>query len=118
LIISRTPLRISFAGGGSDIPSFYNEYGGSVVSTSINKYVYVSINKSFNEQSTLVRYSEVEKVNNIAKISHPIVREVLRMYETNGVEVTSISDIPSGTGMGSSSSFTVGLINAISSLNK
>lgn len=115
MLISKTPYRISFAGGGSDLPSHYLINGGCVVSTSIDKYIYITLNKSFYPEYTVVKYSEVEKTDNIKRISHPIIRESLLKYSVSGVEINSTSDIPAGTGMGSSSSFTVGLLNLIRS---
>ena len=114
MIISRTPMRISFAGGLTDIARYYDnaEYG-AVVSTAINKYVYITVNKKFDDKIR-VSYSKTEIVDNVSEIQHPIVREALKLLDINkGVEITCIGDFPSGTGMGSSSAFTVGLLNAI-----
>jgi len=107
-------LRISFAGGLTDIAEFYNNADyGAVVSTSINKYVFITVNKKF-DNKTRVSYSKTEIVDNVKEIHHPIVREVLDFLEIkNGTEITCIGDFPSGTGMGSSSAFTVGLLNAL-----
>lgn len=113
MIISRTPFRISFAGGGSDMPSFYHREVGAVLSTSIDKYMYIAIHPFFDKNKIQLKYSKTELVDNIRDINHPIFREVLDMYELKGVDVNSIADIPSGTGLGSSSSFTVGLLNAV-----
>ncbi|MBR1092279.1 GHMP kinase [Bradyrhizobium manausense] len=115
MIISRTPLRMSFVGGGSDIPAFYREYGGAVLSTAIDKYVYVNINRKFDGGIRLA-YSKTEEVDDRAKIEHRLVRATFELLDiAGGLEITTIADIPSrGTGLGSSSSFTVGLINAIS----
>lgn len=114
MIISRTPLRISFVGGGSDLPSFYRKYGGAVVSTSISKYMYITVNKKFDDHIR-VSYAKTEEVESVDQIEHKLVREALRMLEiSGGIEITSIADIPSrGTGLGSSSSFTVGLLHAL-----
>jgi D-glycero-alpha-D-manno-heptose-7-phosphate kinase len=113
MIISQTPVRMSFAGGGSDLPAFYRKYGGAVVSTAIDKYVYVAVNKKF-DNSIRISYSKTEEVDSVDQIEHRIVRETLRMLDIAGVEITSIADIPSrGTGLGSSSSFTVGLLHAL-----
>jgi D-glycero-alpha-D-manno-heptose-7-phosphate kinase len=115
--ITKTPLRLSFAGGGTDIPDYYRTYGtGAVVSGAMNRYVYAAINENFYENSIKVRYAKVENdVTDVNEIEHPSVRESLRLLGiTNGVEVTAIADIPSrGTGLGSSSSFAVGLLNAL-----
>ena len=113
MIISKTPLRISFCGGGSDIPSFYSKHGGCVLSTTINKYIYISSVHSFNPQITQLKYSMVESVTDIDEIKHPVFREMLRRYGLSGFEMSSISDIPAGTGLGSSSTFTVGLSNIL-----
>jgi len=114
MIISRTPLRMSFVGGGSDLPSVYRIHGGAVVSTSIDKYVYVTVNKKFDEHIR-VSYSKTEEVQSADQVEHKIVREVLKALEIpGGVEITSIADIPSrGTGLGSSSAFTAGLLHAL-----
>jgi D-glycero-alpha-D-manno-heptose-7-phosphate kinase len=105
---------MSFAGGGSDLPSFYRKFCGAVVSTAINKYVYVTVNPKF-DHHTRVSYSHTEEVETIAEIKHPLVRESMKMLRLKGgIEITSIADIPSrGTGLGSSSSFTVGLLHAL-----
>ena len=114
MIISKTPLRMSFLGGGSDIPAFYRKHGGLVVSTSIDKYVFVTVNRKFDGR-VRVSYSVTEEVASAKDVKHPLVRTALEVTGINeGLEMTSISDIPaSGTGLGSSSSFTVGLLNAL-----
>ena len=114
MIISRTPLRMSFVGGGSDLPEFYRRHGGAVVSTAIDKYVYVTVNRKF-DSGIRVAYSKTEEVTSVDAIEHPIVRATMGLLGlTGGVEITTVADIPSrGTGLGSSSSFTVGLINAL-----
>ncbi|MFO1478205.1 MAG: GHMP kinase [Verrucomicrobiota bacterium] len=114
MIISKTPLRMSFVGGGSDLPVFYRRHGGAVVSTAIDKFIYVTVNKKFDERIR-VSYSRTEEARTVARIRHPLVREAMLMLGvTGGVEITSIADIPAkGTGLGSSSSFTVGLLNAL-----
>ena len=113
MIISRTPFRISFAGGGSDLPSFYKRETGAVLSTSIDKYMYIAIHPYFERNKIQLKYSKTEQVDSIDAIRHPIFKEVLKMYNLTGVDLNSIADIPSGTGLGSSSSFTVGLLNAV-----
>src|SRR5438309_1032739 len=107
MIISKTPLRLSFVGGGSDLPSYYREAGGAVLSTSIDKFVYITINKRFNEGIRL-SYSKTEEVSTVAEVEHKIVRATLDKLGINGgVEITSIADVPSrGSGLGSSSAFT------------
>lgn len=114
MIVSRTPLRMSFVGGGSDLPEFYRQHGGAVLSTAIEKYVYVNVNKKFDD-GIRVAYSRTEEVKHGDAVEHPIVRHALkRMNIDGGIEITTIADIPSsGTGLGSSSSFAVGLLNAL-----
>ena len=106
MIITRTPFRISFAGGGSDISSFYSKHDGCVLSTAINKYMYISVHPSFNRQNTVLKYSKTETVNNLSDIEHQYFKQVLSNLGITGVELVSTADIPSGTGLGSSSSFT------------
>jgi len=114
MIISRTPLRISFAGGGSDLPVYYREEPGAVVSTTIDKYIYITVNPKF-DRKIRASYSRTEIVDTVGELRHELIRESLRLLEIpGGIEITSISDIPSrGTGLGSSSSYTVGLLNAL-----
>jgi D-glycero-alpha-D-manno-heptose-7-phosphate kinase len=114
MIISKTPLRMSFVGGGSDLPVFYREFGGAVVSTAINKFVYVTVNQKFDEKIR-ISYSKTEEARSVEKVKHPLVRESMKLLGIQGgVEITSVADIPGkGTGLGSSSSFTVGLLNAL-----
>ena len=114
MIVSRTPLRMSFVGGGSDLPAYYKKNGGAVLSTSIDKYMYITVNKKFDDNIRL-SYSITENESSIQKIKHPIVRNTLNLLDIKGgVEITSISDIPSqGSGLGSSSSYTVALLHAL-----
>lgn len=114
MIISQTPLRVSFVGGGTDLPAFYRRFGGAVVSTAIGAYVYVTVNRKFDDWIR-VSYSKTEEVESAQQLEHKIVRAVLQKLEiSGGVEITSIADIPSrGTGLGSSSAFTVGLLHAL-----
>ena len=113
MIITKTPFRVSFAGGGSDMANFYEQHSGCVLSTSINKYCYLSIHPYFDENATLLKYSENELVTDISKIKHRIFNSVLNEYKVSGVEISSTADVPGGTGLGSSSTFTVGLLNTI-----
>ncbi len=113
MIITRTPFRVSFCGGGSDIPAFYQRHGGCVISTGINQYMYVSIHPYFDKNTTVLKYSKTEAVNDIDKIDHKYFRRVLKEFNLNGIEITSTADIPSGTGLGSSSTFSVGLLNSL-----
>lgn len=114
MIISRTPLRMSFVGGGSDLPVFYRKFGGAVVSTAINQFVYITVNRKFDEKIR-VSYSKTEEAKTVERIKHPLVREGMKMLGIDGgVEITSIADIPArGSGLGSSSSFTVGMLQAL-----
>jgi len=114
MIISRTPLRMSFVGGGSDLPSFYMKHGGAVLSTTIDKYIYINVNKKF-DNGIRIAYSKTEEVESIHNIEHKLVKATMELLEiSGGIEITSIADIPSkGTGLGSSSSFTIGLLNAL-----
>ncbi len=119
MIISRTPFRISFVGGGTDLQSFYKEEGGEVVSSAINKYVYITVKKQNDLHPHRIRvgYSITENVERVDEIQHPIVREVLKYLNIDyPIEITSIADIPARTGLGSSSTFTVGLLNALHAL--
>jgi D-glycero-alpha-D-manno-heptose-7-phosphate kinase len=118
MIISRSPLRISLGGGGTDIPSFYQKHDGFVMAAAINKYVYTSIIEPY-ANGFFLKYSSLEKVKNINKIKHPIIREVLLKYKLNikRIEITTLADIPSGTGLGSSGSFTNSLIKALYAFN-
>ena len=111
MIICRTPFRISFSGGCSDIKHYYQNEPGAVVSATIDKYVYLSMHPLFNNNSFHLKYFKNEIVDNIESIQHPIIKQVFQNYCINGVDFNSSSDIPSGTGLGSSSSFTAGLIN-------
>lgn len=113
MIITKTPLRISFTGGGTDLPAYYKTGYGAVVSAGINKYVYITINKRFDD-TIRISYSKTEIVDDLKEIQHDIAKACMQMTGVEkGVEITSISDIPAGTGLGSSSSFTVGLLNAL-----
>jgi D-glycero-alpha-D-manno-heptose-7-phosphate kinase len=118
MIITRTPLRISLGGGGTDLPSCYRRSGGLVVAAAINKYVYVGIHDTFAPEY-LVKYSEMERVNEVSEIRHAVVREALSIHDVQpGIEVISLADIPAGTGLGSSGAFTVGLLRAIYAHNR
>jgi D-glycero-alpha-D-manno-heptose-7-phosphate kinase len=113
MLISRTPFRVSFVGGGTDLPAFYTREPGAVISMTIDQYVYITVNKRFDD-SIRLSYSQTEIVDTLDEIQHPLFREAARHVGVrSGVEVTSIADVPSGTGLGSSSSFTVGLLHAL-----
>ena len=97
MIISKTPLRVSFCGGGSDISSFYSKHGGCVLSTAIDKYVYLAIHKSFYPDKYILKYSDIERVDSPESMKHPIFRQCLMDYTTGPVEITSMADVPAGT---------------------
>jgi D-glycero-alpha-D-manno-heptose-7-phosphate kinase len=111
MIITKTPFRISFAGGGSDLAAYYEKFGGAVVSATIDKYIFLSMHPYFFENGYFLKYSKTEHVEEADKIEHPIIREVFKKYDIKGVDFNSSSDIPSGTGLASSSAFTCGLIH-------
>ena len=114
MIISKTPLRITLAGGGTDLPSYYKKNSGYVLSLAINKYIYISLNKTFVDSFQL-KYSEYEKVKKISHIKHNLIRESFKRFKIKDkLEIASIADVPSGTGLGSSGSFGVGLFNVLS----
>ena len=117
MIITRTPLRISFAGGGSDLKEYYLNHGGSVLSVAINKYIYLSMHPFFHGNKYLLKYSQNELVDNVDDIQHRIIKQVFKDYNISGVDFNSSADIPSGTGLGSSSSFTAGLTTLCSTYN-
>ena len=113
MLITKTPLRISLGGGGTDLPSYYRRFGGSVLTAAIDKYVYVGVNRTF-KNDYFLKYAELERVDRIQDIRHPILREALALHEIGpAVEIVSLADIPGGTGLGSSGTFTVGLLRAI-----
>lgn len=114
MIVSKTPLRMSFVGGGSDLPAFYREEVGAVLSTSIDKYMYICVNKKFDGRIR-VSYTRTEDVEHRRQVEHPLVREALDLVGIEGgIEIASMADIPSkGSGLGSSSTYTVGLLNAL-----
>ena len=113
MIITKTPFRVSFCGGGSDMADFYREHGGCVLSTTINRYMYLTIHPYFDEKKTALKYSRNEIVTDIKEIDHSIFRCILNEQGISGVEISSTADVPSGTGLGSSSSFTVGLLHTL-----
>ena len=113
MLITRTPLRISLGGGGTDLPSYYRRFGSTVVSAAITKYVYIGINRTFTDDYFL-KYSELERVRDVAEIHHPIIREALTLHPIGpSIELVSLADIPGGTGLGSSGTFAVGLLRAL-----
>ena len=114
MIISRSPLRITLGGGGTDLASYYEKRGGFLLSAAIDKYVYIFLNKTF-DHTLLLKYSKIERVRNADELHHPIVREALKMLrlENENLEICSMADIPAGTGLGSSSTFTTALLTAL-----
>ena len=114
MIIARSPLRITLGGGGTDLPSYYREYGGFVISAAIDKYVYVTVTRPF-EPGIYLKYSKIEEVRHVDEVQHPIIREALWEvgFDTPQVEITTLADIPAGTGLGSSGSFTTALLKAL-----
>jgi len=114
VIITRTPLRISLGGGGTDLPSYYRSQGpGYLIAAAITKYIYIAVNQNFDDD-LLLKYSRIERVQNQANVEHPLIRECLAVTgEWRGLEISSMADIPAGTGLGSSGAFTVGLLKAL-----
>jgi D-glycero-alpha-D-manno-heptose-7-phosphate kinase len=114
MIICRSPLRVSLGGGGTDLPSYYRDHGGFVIAAAIDKYVFITLHETFQKQ-IIVKYSRLEKVDTIEEIQHPIVREALKLAPPSPLhlEITSMSDIPAGTGLGSSGSFTTALLRSL-----
>ena len=115
MIITRTPFRITLGGGGTDLPSFYQDHGGYVFTMAINKYMYLTLNRrSVADRKIVIRYSQVEVVDSIEEIKHPLAREALRLHGLDhNIELTSIADMPAKAGLGSSGSYLVGLLTAI-----
>ncbi|NVK29334.1 MAG: GHMP kinase [Flavobacteriia bacterium] len=117
MIITKTPFRISFVGGGSDLEAFYSKHPGAVLSTSIDKYMYISSHKFFEPGKIRTKYSQTETVDNVADLKHNLLRTILQRFDIQGgLEISSIADVPAGTGMGSSSSFTVGVLHNLSAV--
>jgi D-glycero-alpha-D-manno-heptose-7-phosphate kinase len=113
MIIVRSPLRITLGGGGTDLPSYYRDHGGFLVAAAIDKYVYITLHKTF-QPGYIVKYSELERVERANDIKHPIVRAAIELVGTDDrVEIASMADIPAGTGLGSSGSFTTALLRAL-----
>src|SRR5215471_17964274 len=114
MIITRSPLRITLGGGGTDLPSYYREHGGFLLAAAIDKYVYVNVMRPFT-QGIFLKYSKLEHVDQVDQVHHPILREAIRMlgFRTPQVEITTLADIPAGTGLGSSGSFSTALLKAL-----
>lgn len=119
MIIVRSPLRISLGGGGTDLPSYYRDHGGFLIAAAIDKYVYITLHQTF-VQELIIKYSKLERVASIEDVEHPIIREALKhlAVAASHLEITSMADIPSGTGLGSSGSFTTALLKALHTLKK
>ena len=119
MIITRSPLRISLGGGGTDLPSYYRRHGGFLIAAAIDKYVYITLHQTFS-QELIVKYSSLEHVHTAAEVQHPIVREALKLtgHLAPYLEITSMADIPAGTGLGSSGSFTTSLLKALHTHNR
>lgn len=115
MIITRTPFRITLGGGGTDLPSFYEQHGGYVFTMAINKYMYIMLNRrSVADRKIVIRYSQVETVDSIDEIKNPLAREALRLHDLNqNIELTSIADMPGKSGLGSSGSYLVGILTAV-----
>ena len=114
MIITRAPLRVSFFGGGTDLPSYFEAWDSEVISMSIAKYIYITGNSMFESSDILLKYSKLERVEKPFQLEHPIAREILKEFGINGIDIGVTSDFPAGTGMGSSSAFTVGLLKLVS----
>lgn len=114
MIITRSPLRITLGGGGTDLPSYYEEHGGFVISAAIDKYVYITLHKRFTPR-LLLKYSQMEEVDRPDQVAHPLIREALKLVDpqAKALEIASAADIPAGTGLGSSGSFTTALLKAL-----
>lgn len=119
MIITRSPLRISLGGGGTDLPSYYREHGGFLIAAAIDKYVYITKHRTF-QKDIIVKYSKLERVQSVEQIEHPIVREALKLTRVTDpyIELASMADIPGGTGLGSSGSFTTALLKALHAYQK
>jgi D-glycero-alpha-D-manno-heptose-7-phosphate kinase len=119
VIITRSPLRVSLGGGGTDLPSYYREHSGFVIAAAIDKYVYITLHQTFAE-GLIIKYSKMERVQSIDEVQHPLIREALRLTAVQAphLEITSMADLPAGTGLGSSGSFTTALLKALHTLTK
>src|SRR6476661_5873640 len=119
MIITRSPLRISLGGGGTDLPSYYRNHGGFLIAAAIDKYIYITVHRRFVD-GFLLKYSHLEEVASVDEIKHPIIREALKLagVQERNLEIASMADIPAGTGLGSSGSFTTALLKALHALRK
>src|SRR6202167_6539150 len=119
MFVARSPLRVTLGGGGTDLPSHYEKFGGFLIAAAIDKYVYITLHDTF-VPDLIVKYSELERVPDASKLKHPILREAFALVGVDGhsLELTSMADIPSGTGLGSSGSFTTALLKALHTMRK
>lgn len=118
MIITRSPLRITLGGGGTDLPSYYLQHEGFLIAAAIDRYVYITLHQTFMDE-LILKYSKLERVGSPAELEHPIVREALKLVGlSHGIEITSMADIPAGTGLGSSGSFTTALLKALHALKR
>lgn len=119
MIITRSPLRITLGGGGTDLPSYYREHSGFLIAAAIDKYVYITLHKTFVDE-LIIKYSQMERVTRVEDVQHPIIREAMRLLDVAvpRLEITSMADIPAGTGLGSSGSFTTALLRALHTMKK
>src|SRR3954468_10034169 len=119
MIITRTPFRLTLGGGGTDLPSFYREHGGFIFAVGLDKYMYLNVKLPILEETIRVQYSKLEIVEHVDELQHTLAREVLKFLRIqSGIEIVSIADVPSGTGLGSSSCYLVGLLNALHCLGQ
>src|SRR5262249_5064922 len=119
MIITKTPFRLTLGGGGTDLPPFYREHGGFVLSVGIDKHMYLNVNTPILDDRIRIQYNQTELVSNVDEVQHTLARETLKFFAiSNGIEIVSIADIPAGTGLGSSSSYLVGLLNAVHALTQ
>ena len=119
MIITRTPFRVTLGGGGTDLPSYYSKYGGFIFSFALNKYMFINVNRPLVDDLIRVKYSESETVSSLKELKHDIARSCMEQTGfSNGLEITSMADIPAGSGLGSSSTYTVGLLNALHSMKR
>src|SRR5208337_4834410 len=119
MIITRTPFRVTLGGGGTDLPSFYMQHGGFILAVAIDKYMFLNVNTPIVDDKIRIRYSQSEMVDDVNDVQHTLAREALRYFGIpNGIEIVSIADIPAGTGLGSSSCYLVGLLNALHALTQ
>lgn len=119
MIITRTPFRFTLGGGGTDLPAYYSKYGGFIFAAAINKYMFINLNRPIVDDLVRVKYSKTEMVNNRDELQHEIAREALRMMDIeNAIEIISMADVPAGTGLGSSSCYAIGLLNALHAMKR